>query len=376
MSGQGIDTTMAGLSSTFESRRKVTTPRPFALTKFTSGGVRKVYGVDPGHAGRIFASNRSYGPYEQSDDYGATWSQKGSGPAGTTNTSCQKFVVFGSHVYVLATATATSVVGVYRATNGTAASGNFSWSSVLEELPAGVEGKSTILNAGSSYIFLAEYESTGTALAALGGPRLRRSADGVTWETAWGREPTVKHIHCVAEDPYNPGHVYMTVGDGDTTASVLRSTNHGAAGSWSTIISAADNAWQSVQISFSPDWVWLASDRIGRTVAVFDRDDLTPYSAALNDPYQMAVPGAEAVTDRFFQMGYLGAVDPDTGIYYHCQSDTSTSGNTFGIFYLPQVGGRLELIDSGKTSYHSVGEVFVADGYVYCGNLRIAAIQV
>ena len=356
---------------------RITNAAPFVSTRINTPAAIVVMGIDPSNPGRVFGSNRSFGPYAMSTDGGTTWANGASLPAGTTNTSVQKFVTFKGNLYAMATETATARVGIYRSPNTTAASG-WAWSAPLVQTPVGVEGKSTVFNAGSNYLFFGEYEAAGTNLAGLGGPQLMRSTDGVTWEVVWGRDATVKHIHAVYEDPYNPGHVYMTLGDNGTPHSVLRSTEHGAAGTWEAIITTpgSANPWQSVQISFSERYVWLASDRRGWSVAVFDRDDLTPYVVSLNNPYMMAVPGAAVTTDRFYEIGYLGAVDPETEVFYLSQSDTSTLGNTFGNFFLPQIGSRLELLDFGKTgSGLLVGEVFVANGLVYTGNVVVNALR-
>jgi hypothetical protein len=364
------------LNSTFGRRFMSPTVRPLTVTRITSPANIAVMGVDPSNPGRVFGSNRSFGPYSLSNDNGTTWTNGATTAPGTTNTSVQKFVTFGAYVYVMATDSTSGQVGIYRSTN-VSAPASWSWSAALVQTPVGIEGKSTVFNAGSQYLFLGEYESDGVDIAALGGPQLLRSADGVTWETVWGRDATVKHIHGVYEDPYNPGHIYMTLGDNSTPHSVLRSTSHGAAGTWVPIITGGDNNWQSVQISFSPDWVWLASDRAGFNVAVFNRTDLVPYSVAVNNPALLAVPGAAVVTDRFYSIGYLGAVDPATGVFYLSQSDTSTTGNTFGHFYLPQMGGRLELLDFWKTGTagYLTNEVFVANGYVFMGNAVISAFR-
>jgi len=358
-----------GQSSVSGDGLLVSAVQPFlASRKITTPAVISVMGVDRGTSGRVFGSNRSFGPYAQSEDYGATWTNRGAGPAGTAQTAVQKFVVFGGMLYCM-TATAGGVVGIYRTANNAASSGDYSWSGVLEQTASGIEGKSTCFNAGSQYLFFGEYESTGTVIAGLGGPRLRRSADGVTWETVWGRDAAVKHVHCVAEDPYRPGHIYMTLGDGLSPYCVLRSKQHGAPGSWENIIPSVvgQNLWQSVQLSFSQKYVWMASDRSGFAVAVFDRDELVPKSATLNHPYMMAVPAAAAVTDRFFELGYLGAVDPETEIYYLNQSDSSSPGNTCGNFVLPAAGGQLQLLDAGK-NWNSNGEVYVFGPRVFIGN--------
>jgi regulation of enolase protein 1 (concanavalin A-like superfamily) len=366
----------ASLLATHGARFRSPTPRPFGAPTAIVSPTIAVMGVDPANH-RVFGSNRTNGPFAQSDDDGVTWTNR-FGPDGVTSTSVQKFAVFGAYVYVMVTHGTTGLVGIYRARNSAKNTTDWdtaNWSGALVTLPTGVEGKSTTFNAGSQYLFLGEYEADGVDIAALGGPQLLRSADGVTWETVWGRDAATKHIHGVYEDPYNPGHVYMTVGDNTTPVSVYRSTSHGAAGTWTPIITGGDNDWQAVQISFSPDWVWLAADRRGFAVAVFNRDELVPYVAASNLPRMMAVPGAPVTTDRFYEIGYYGAVDPATGVFYLNQSDTSTAGNTFGNFYLPQLGGRLELLDFGKSPYTGNGEVYVANGQVYVGNLRFPTFR-
>ncbi|HLR93955.1 MAG TPA: hypothetical protein VK053_05490, partial [Jiangellaceae bacterium] len=310
------------------------------------------------------------------DDGGQTWINRDTGPAGTDPHSVKKFVVFKGDVYAMVTTTATGQVGIYRTPNTPAEPSSWGpWSDELVATPPGIEGKSTIFNAGTEYLFYGEYEANGQDIAALGGPLLLRSPDGDTWEPVWGRDPSVKHIHGVYEDPYHPGHIYMTLGDTGTPHSVLRSKQHGAPGTWEPIITGGNNNWQSVQISFTQDHVWLSSDRVGFTVAIFDRDELVPRSAAFGEPYMMPVPGGE-VGDRFYQLGYLGAVDPETGIYYHNQSDTSTPGNTFANFVLPRIGGRLELLDFGKGGtggWNANGEVYIAHGNVYIGNMILPA---
>jgi hypothetical protein len=133
------------------------------------------------------------------------------------------------------------------------------------------------------------------------------------------------------------------------------------------VLAGGANEWQSVQISFSPRWVWLASDRFGFSVAVVDRDTKRAYSASSNWHRNIAVPGGSA-GDRFFELGYYGAVDPETEIFYLNVSDTSTAGNHFGNFYLPAIGQALQVLDFGRDHYMSNGEVFIANGKVYIGN--------
>ena len=46
---------------------------PFASRRITSPATIVVTGVDPSTSGRVFGSNRSFGPYTMSNDSGTTW---------------------------------------------------------------------------------------------------------------------------------------------------------------------------------------------------------------------------------------------------------------------------------------------------------------
>lgn len=357
-----------GIRSLPSARPKIVSERPFASPlKVADPRIVAAVGVDPA-TGRLFGSDRTYGAWAQSVDQGVTWTY-GAAPDGVTGNSLRRMVAFDGDVYAMAVETATTLVGLYKSA-GQADAANWSWSTVIDQQPDGCTTIPTGLEAGSEYLFFSEYGDE-AKLHALGGPRLRRSADGATWETVWGRSIGTKHIHGVFEDPYNPGHIYMTLGDNVTADSVMRSTEHGAAGTWKAIIVAATNGWQSVQMSFCEDWVWMAADRYGLSVTVFDRDECVPYAAATNYPWMTAVPGG-AEGDRFYEFGYYGAVDPDSGVYYHNQSDTSTGGNTFANFVMSEVGGRLELLDinPGDGMWSGNGRVYILGDYVWIGNCR------
>lgn len=213
----------------------------------------------------------------------------------------------------------------------------------------------SVLNAGTKYLWLGTYTGLG-----VDGSQIFRSLTGGSYPVSFGPTAGIHHIHSVIEDPYNPGHIYAAMGDNGSPIGVERTKQHGAPGTWETIIPGTApggdwNPWQSVQISFSENWVWMAGDRIGIDVVVFDRDDLVPMSASTNHHYNIAVPNPAALGDRFYRIGYWGAVDPATESYCLVAMDTSDIGNTQGVFILPHVGGRFELVESRPSG--GVGEV-------------------
>jgi hypothetical protein len=311
--------------------------------------------------------------------------------------------------------------------------GTVSWTSVLTMAGTGVIG--TMLNAtswttGTNYLFAGDYADPS------GGPSLWRSANGTSWTKVLGPVAGLRHFHAVAGDPYAPGTVYLTAGDGQQKV-LARSTDSGA--TWTWIIT--DDIVQSVQISFSPEWIYLAGDQGGSvTVWVIDRSRPTvPIIASTNHHTHLAVPGGVAgrglftdgvltassatftsataafdstdvgrflrflnvsasiantggiyitavnsptsvtlnkaaggsQTNRQFMIegdlygraAFFGAVDPATGIYYCVSNDFTSGGNRTGLFYLREVGGRLELLESYHTS--TPGEVFFRDGKLW-----------
>jgi hypothetical protein len=308
--------------------------------------VRGVDAVD----GNLIANDLTAGFPRQSADWGATWSGNKGLPPNTSTFG--KVVRFKGNLYVMSKDASTGRFGVYR-TPPAAGNTMYSWSSALVTLAPGASSLNTTMNADDSYLYLGEYGDP------QGGPRILRSADGVDWEVVFGPDASLRHIHAVAPDPYNPGDVWATTGDGGGKA-VMRSTSFGAPGSWQVVVSSS--YWQAVQISFSPEWVFFAGDSGTGTVWVLDRQHLQPTWAATNYHATMPVPGGSA-GDAFYRNAFYGSVDPATGVYYASTAVDTSGANTKGLFALPAVGGELQFLD-----FNAAGtEVFIAGGRVWSG---------
>jgi hypothetical protein len=392
-----------------------------------------IIGIDE-TANVIFAVNTSNTRVIQSDNYGTTWSAARTLPADVTWNNVTRIVRFGAYVYMLAKTTADNLIKVFRATPVAQGANWADWSTPLLTLAAGTTAFSFAMEAskwgtGTEYLFVAEYGDP------VGGPSIHRTADGITWSRVHGPDATMRHIHHVMPDPFNPGHVWATCGDG-VSKTIMRSTNSGS--TWTTAIASA--AWQAVQISFTEDYVWMAADSRQGTAFVIDRATNTPYHASPNYHHHTVPPSgtpARSVTDGavtsgsvtvtsatanftaadlgkyiansnvfppftriqainsatsvqasaaanftgtgrtlnigsdlYYANAYCGAIDPATGIYYCAAMDTSNAGTTMGLFYIPRLGERAEILDPGGSSISMNTRVYMLGGYLFCGQWR------
>lgn len=348
-------------------------------------------------------------------NHGVTMSASRGLPTGVLATSIKKILRAGSYVWIGAVDSADGLTKVWRAPVTT---GTYAWSAPLVSMSTNGGLLGTCMNADGSYVYIGDY---GTPTAA----KVWRGSVSTGAFTEVTPTGIVRHVHAIAPDPYNPGHVWMTTGD--SGARTYRSTNYGQ--TWSLI----DSQWQSVQISFTEDWVYLAADSGVASVLVVDRDTLKTYAATPTWHYEVAVPGgagSRVVTDlvtttnsttvtsatanftaadvgrrinhsrtadsinyitavssstsattataswgaatgltatifgdQFFDKAFFGAVDPATGIYYCIANDSSGKGTRSGLFMLPAPGEPMQLVQT--FSYTISGEMFIGDGYLH-----------
>jgi hypothetical protein len=286
----------------------------------------------------------------QSSNFGETLTANKGFPTNvTTGSTLKKIVRFKGNLYCIAQDSSDSLYKIWKAAPATGDTA-FNWGSPVHTLKTGATAYPTALNCDGSYIYCAEYGDP------VPDASIYRSVDGTTWETVHTRPDADRHFHSVTPDPFAPGHVYAACGDGVANP-IIRSVDYGA--TWETVV--ASNQWQGVQISFTETHVYLGADNSSGTLYVIDKSDLSIKHGAKNYHANISVPGGNAL-DSFYRNAFFGAVDPDTGIYYCISMDTSVSGNRYGLFYLPRLGDRFELLELFTTGVS--GEMFIYGGYL------------
>lgn len=273
------------------------------------------------------------------------------------------------YMYGLFRNSADANVCVWRAPVSSAAA----WTNQLT-LGTGTTVQAQSLAASSTHMFVGEY---GDPVGGPGaGPAIWRTADGVTFTRVWQPSDgilTHRHVHAVAVDPYNPTHIYATLGESGT---LIRSTSNGDSGTWSNVY--VDTYMQAVQISFSPTHVWLASDSDFGAPIALDRTTLTPVIAAKNFHAWLQVPGGKP-GDVFTTIAFWGAWDTVTSRYYFVAA-YGTYGARQGLFYLDKLGGTINLLAPLPAGFLPGRIFFDSDGgttkrYIHVGNIETEVLK-
>lgn len=257
---------------------KSTTPRG-ETAQMPSG--RRIIGVDSPRSAYFIGSNFGLNQIGTPNLTGVSYGSDKTWPTGVTNTNgMAKMLYFKGNYYLQADAS--GVGNVYRAAPS---AGTFTWSASLATMASGGICFMPAFSTDGSYLYWAEYGDP------VGGPSLRRSSDGTTWTTVLGPLSTSRHIHAVTPDPYNPGHVYLTAGDVGSPGFCYKSTDNGA--TWAVLSSpvGTTQAWQAVEISFTPTHIYFASDSLSWIAFRIDRATLTPEWVAPAFHGYTAVPG-------------------------------------------------------------------------------------
>lgn len=264
-------------------------------------------------------------------------------PVNVSATGVEKIIGGDSgEVYMLAYDSVAERFKIYVATFGE----TLSWTEQLT-LTAGAVGTPTAFERDASYFYVGEYGDP------TGGPKLYRYSG--TWTQIWTRADC-RHIHDISHDCYNPGHLWMTIGDGVADC-VYKSTDYGA--TWSVIV--ADAAMQAMQVSFDANYVYFATDNAysgGGSFYVYERSTGKVIYGSPNSHRMFAVPGGGS-GDLFYGNAFAGCVDKNTGAYYMIANDGSGSGNKAGLFICPKVGQPLQLLAVLSTPFNNIKEMFM-----------------
>jgi hypothetical protein len=328
-------------------------------------GLWVVVGIDQ-HDRRLYVEDVEHRLLRQSGDWGKTFSGNKSIPPNVI--SIGKIIRFKSHLLAVGRDARTQQPGVYRAvpTNGNTP---LRWQGPSLTISQSAGVLPSDFNSDSRFVYLGEYGDPKP------GPRLYRSADGVNWETVFGPAIGIRHVHGVAGDPYRPGDVWMTLGDG--VPAVWRSATYGARGSWRTVV--RPSSFQSAQISFDRSRIYLAADTSTQTFFVIDRKTLRP---RLGTPqyYQRIHPPGSPRGTLYLWSAFFGAVDPKTGIYYCVANDDSgrargRGGSWQGFFAVRRVGDRVTVLDPGGQAISMNGEIYFGGGRVWSGQWSLPLLR-
>jgi hypothetical protein len=315
--------------------------------------------------GVLFAADIDNNTLLESSDWAGTWGAPNPLPPDTTADQATRLLIFADQLFCAARNGSTDSLAVY-VSPFAAGDAPYTWTQTpLTAQPSTSAKSGTQFTCDAQYLYAGEYGDPPA------GPNLYRSADGDDWATVFSRADqlrligrTARHIHAVAVDPYNAGHVYITTGDFGiaTGAALWRSTQSADPGTWEVVLPTG--RWQSSQISFDQNSIWLAADNHVDTAVVVDRATMTAQTAASTHHYQIPVPGG-APGDAYFRIASHGCVDQLTGIYY-CVATTDV-GNTQGMFAIPAIGAPVSLIDPGGIGIEMDEQVYIANGSVWSG---------
>lgn len=326
-----------------------------APSRLDATNIRIVRGIDRVD-GRLFVADTTSGFLRQSTDWGTTFSANKGFPPDVPAANFLAVLRFKAHLYAWCKDSVDGYYKVYRALPQ-AANIQFTWELVHTVTASGVTNFFTIFDADDTAVYLGEYGDP------TGGPRLYRTTDGVTWET---QGPfTTRHIHAISPDPYNPGHVYMTLGDHNTAAlSWMRSTDYGA--TWQSLNIAGR---QSVQLSHTAEYVFGAADANNGTVNVYRKRDGVFMWGSANNHAWMPYPGGTTANDRFAVNAYYGIVDPATGVYYFVAD--GTAGQRYGLFAVPYIGADAVFIGEPPATVNTgFAPMYIGGGWLWWGQYK------
>jgi hypothetical protein len=198
-----------------------------------------------------------WSPNKGTSIYNATY------PTSTSN--AQYLYEWKGYVYGVFNDDTDSLQKVYRAISPTITVPAMVWSGPLMTLTTGANASAPSITATDTALVICEQGDP--VVATVKSAKLWRTLDGTTFTAVKTLPSNYRHFHCVAADPFNPGHIWATSGD-NVDNCFHKSTDHGA--TWTDITTSM--TFQSVQISFTKDLIYLAPDALGQAaVYIMDR---------------------------------------------------------------------------------------------------------
>jgi hypothetical protein len=238
----------------------------FQDPSYVQSGLRVVgYGA----GGVIYMAATVGSTLRRSSDNGTNQPSVGVPSGVASAASCQQLYEWSGYVYGIFQDAGDSGYKLYRAaiTTGSTA---LTWSTALFTLTTGGLGFGYTISGTTQALVVGEYGDP--LVTATPAASLWRTTNGTTWSKVKTYGAAYRHVHCVAADPYNDGTIWVSTGDSVANCYSI-STDHGA--TWSDLTVAA--SWQGTQISFSPDWVFVAPDAVtNASLIIFDRTTRTP----------------------------------------------------------------------------------------------------
>ena len=151
-----------------------------------------------------------------------------------------------------------------------------------------------------------------------------------------------RHFHSLDHDPFNPGHLWATAGDGDGQCRWYRSKDHG--GTWERVEKPDCALYQTLRLNFTADHVYWAMDRGAHNPDAEACKFFRAERESVDDPEELAVLSAEPGL-LSYGSAYLDA--PVHGVFIGTRATERYDGDAVPMF----------LWDLDRERLHSLGEL-------------------
>jgi hypothetical protein len=178
--------------------------------------------------------------------------------------------------------------------------------------------------------------------------------DGLTWNVIQSIE-SVKHIHCILEDPYNPGTLYLCAGDTNEQSKIIKTSNGFTD---ITVVGSGSQQWRTVSLIFKENYIFWAMDS----------------TVITEPPYIVKMNRQTKEVERLLRInapGYYSLALADGGMLFATTPENAltTTVSASNIYYSPDDGETWGLLYSHLFPNKSYYIIYIAgqadDGTVY-----------